>query len=166
MTAPPKEKAAPLEAALIQTSDAENSLSQTHATCKKSFPAWPPEVAAPKLLRGDSKKDGKDAPPDGYQFADTREGEEKRVERVTMPPQDAEPLSREEILLKIIGHACGWANGHPAKWQAFLVVAGYDTRTTAEIAESLKISQRSFQQHVAAARAWLSELSAELRGEK
>ena len=101
------------------------------------------------------------APPAGSGFDDAGE-----LVPVTLPPQDAEPLSREEILLKIIGHACGWANGHPAKWQAFLVVAGYDTRTTAEIAESLKISQRSFQQHVAAARAWLSELSAELRGEK
>ena len=38
MTAPPKEKAAPLEAAPIQTSDAENNLSQTHATCKKKAP--------------------------------------------------------------------------------------------------------------------------------
>ena len=82
-----------------------------------------------------------------------------------MPPTEAEPLTDAQALLKIIGHACGWANGHPAKWQAFLVVAGYDTRTTREVADDLKISQRSFQLHVKEARARLVELRRELGSE-
>lgn len=103
-------------------------------------------------------------PSTGYAFADSAEGEPKRPVPIILPPQDAEPLSREEALLKIIGHACGWANGHPAKWEAFRFVAGYNSQTTAEIAETLGITQRSFQGHVKAAREWLNELRAELRG--
>ena len=99
------------------------------------------------------------APPAGSGFDDAGE-----LVPVTLPPQDAEPLSREEILLKIIGHACGWANGHPAKWEAFRFVAGYNTLTTAEIAEGLGVSQRSLQGHVAECRLWLAELRMELRG--
>jgi hypothetical protein len=83
---------------------------------------------------------------------------------MTLPPTEANPLTDAQVLLKIIGHACGWANGHPGKWQAFLVAADYDIRTTAEIAESLKISQRSFQGHVKAAREWFAELRAEMEG--
>ena len=82
-----------------------------------------------------------------------------------LPPVQKLTLTDEQILLRVIGHACSWCDGHPAKWQAFLSVGGYDTRTSADVAESLEISQRSFQLHLKAAREWLADLRAELESE-
>ena len=82
----------------------------------------------------------------------------------SMPPTETAPLTNEQILLRTIGAACVRCEGRPVEWYAFLKAGKFDLRSTAEIAASLKASQRSFQMHVKAAREWLAELRAELEG--
>jgi hypothetical protein len=84
---------------------------------------------------------------------------------VEMPPVEAVPMSREQVLLRAIAHACSWSNGEPVRWQSFLSVAGFDSRPLSEIAESLRVSPRLVQLRVAECREWLVELRAEMEGE-
>ena len=89
----------------------------------------------------------------------------RHFEPCVMPEQEAEPLSKEQGILLTIGTGCAFAAGHPGRWAAWLHVTRYDLRTTADIAESLKISQRSFQLYCKSARACLANLRAELESE-
>jgi hypothetical protein len=82
----------------------------------------------------------------------------------SIPPTETAPLTNEQILLRTIGAACVRCEGRPVEWYAFLKAGKFDLRSTAEIAASLKASQRSFQMHVKAAREWLAELRAEMEG--
>lgn len=119
----------------------------------------------PNVAEAHPEVNTKPMPQDGCGYYYDSEGK-RHYEPCVMPPQDAEPLSDAQMVLAIIGHGCSFAQGHPGKWAAWLFVTRYDLRSTADISESLKISQRSFQLYVKTARAWLDNLRAELEAGK
>ncbi len=160
---PPKENATG-EGGALKTDDA-GKVPDTQPACKKQFPDWPADGIAPKPLRGDRKADGKDAPPAGYGFADTADGEPKRLEPITMPPQDAEPEPLSELLelAQRTTALYDWAlaDEHTPKVAAVRVVLGQDRRDPKTIARALDVSPEIIRLRIRQARAVLAELRGE-----
>ena len=144
------------------TSNDADKIAETQQPCKKQFPDWAADVVAPKPLRGDRKTDGKDAPPAGYAFADTADGEPKRLEPITMPPRDAEPEPLSELLelAQRTTALYDWAlaDEHTPKVAAVRVVLGQDRRDPKTIAEALDVSPETIRLRIRQARAVLAEL--------
>jgi hypothetical protein len=164
---PPKKGAAPLrDAAPEENLTDASKIVSCKPTCKKIFPDWPADVAAPKPLRGDSKKDGKDAPPAGYAFADTREGEAKKlvpiVEHPSMGLPEPERLTPERIALRIAFEAIRWTKGKSGRLDAFASVFGIDRRPVVEQAKSAGCGERSFYRNVKELRALVEVWRVEL----
>jgi hypothetical protein len=146
-------------------SDDTGTVIDSQPACKKQFPDWAADGIAPKPLRGDRKTDGKDAPPAGYGFADTADGEPKRLEPITMPPQDAEPEPPSELLelarRTTILYDWAHADEHTPKVAAVRVVLDQDRRDPKTIAASLGVSTELIRLRIRQARAVLAELRGE-----
>ncbi len=113
-----------------------------------------------------SKKiNGIAAPPAGYAFADTAEGQPKRLEPITMPPQDAEPEPLSELLelARRTMALYDWAHAdeHTPKVAAVRVVLDQDRRDPKTIAASLGVSTELIRLRIRQARAVLAELRGE-----
>ena len=83
--------------------------------------------------------------PAGFGYADTREGEPKRLEPVTLPPTwEGPPMPRRhQIAILDLIEACKWTEGDPGKLAALHAVF-FDNRPIAEVAETAKCSKRTF----------------------
>jgi hypothetical protein len=80
----------------------------------------------------------------------------------SMPPEEEKPLTKEDVLYLTIGRGCEFAQGHPGKWEAWLIATGYNLDSAAETARRLKIEPRTFQNYVKSARTWFENLRAEM----
>ena len=123
---------------------------------------------AQNVAQAECRVNGKDAPPNGYAFADTREGEAKRLEPIvehqTLLPEP-ETLTRERIALRAMMQWVLLCDGHRGKVTAFYFLIGEDTRRPGEIALALGITRKTFENYRAECRIWFDGFIAGLESE-